>query len=209
VRGRDERRFEDVSFTKADIMADEQTRNNDVQTVALLGSYVPRQCGIATFTKDLREALAGEIGDGASVIAMDDGVDTHQYPNEVRYQINQNRLGDYATAAEMLNNEQIDAALIQHEYGIYGGCDGSHILAFARHLRMPLVATLHTVLTEPTPTQRSTLRELIRVCDRVVVMSRKAQDILETVWSVSRQKWRSPTRIITRNISTPSDGACC
>ncbi len=159
-----------------------------VQTVAMLGSYTPRQCGIATFTNDLRQAISGVIGDGAGVIAMDDDVERYAYPPEVRYQINQQRVSDYITAAEMLNNEQIDAAIIQHEYGIFGGRDGSHVLAFAKRLRMPLIATLHTVLTEPSPSQRSTLRELIRVCDRVVVMSQKAQDILTDIWSVPRQK---------------------
>ncbi|HEY0010099.1 MAG TPA: glycosyltransferase family 4 protein [Tepidisphaeraceae bacterium] len=169
-------------------MADGQTSGSKIQTVSLLGSYVPRQCGIATFTKDLREALAGEIGAGASVIAMDDGVESYNYPSEVRYQIGQHRQADYITAAEALNHEQIDAAIIQHEYGIFGGRDGSHVLSFARQLRMPLIATLHTVLSEPSPTQRSTLRELIRVCDRVVVMSHKAEDILESVWNVPRHK---------------------
>jgi len=168
-------------------MADEQLRNS-VKSVALLGSYTPRQCGIATFTKDLREALAGEIGDGASVIAMDDEVEAYDYPPEVRYQINHHRAGDYVTAAQTLNNQQIDAAIIQHEYGIFGGRDGAHVLNFARRVRMPLIATLHTVLTEPSPTQRSTLRELIRVCDRVVVMSRKAETILTDGWGIPRQK---------------------
>ncbi|MGC4030280.1 MAG: glycosyltransferase family 4 protein [Tepidisphaeraceae bacterium] len=160
-----------------------------IQTVSLLGSYVPRQCGIATFTKDLRDALAGHIGDGAGVVAMDDGIEKYAYPNEVAYQINQQRVGDYAVAAETLNEQQIDAVVIQHEYGIFGGRDGSHVLNFARRLRMPLVATLHTVLTEPSPTQKSTLKELTRLCDRVVVMSQRAQDILEgPVWQVPKGK---------------------
>jgi glycosyltransferase involved in cell wall biosynthesis len=161
---------------------------NPIQTVAMLGSYSPRQCGIATFTKDLREAIAGELGSGAGVIALDDEIESYDYPNEVRYQINQHRIGDYLTAADILNNEQIDAAIIQHEYGIFGGRDGAHVLSFAKRLRMPLIATLHTVLTEPSPTQRSTLRELIRVCDRVVVMSRKAENILTDGWGIPRQK---------------------
>lgn len=159
-----------------------------VHSVALLGSYVPRQCGIATFTKDLRDALAGHIGDGASVVAMDDGHEKHIYPDEVTYQINQHRVGEYVTAAEMLNNRQVDAVCVQHEYGIFGGRDGAHVVNFARRLNMPLIATLHTVLTEPTAGQRQTLKELIRLCDRVVVMSRRAEEILENIWSVPRRK---------------------
>ena len=166
----------------------DKTASPSINTLALVGSYVPRQCGIATFTKDLRDALALHLGDGASVLAMDDGVEQYAYPNEVKYQINQQRVGDYVTAAEMLNSRQIDAVCIQHEYGIFGGRDGAHVLSFARQLRMPLIATLHTVLTEPSPTQRQTLKELIRVCDRVVVMSRRAEEILHDVWNVKREK---------------------
>jgi glycosyltransferase involved in cell wall biosynthesis len=169
-------------------MGVEASKNPGVQTVALVGSYVPRQCGIATFTKDLRDALAGHIGDGAGVVAMDDGVENYAYPPEVAYQINQHRNADYDTAAEILNNRQIDAAIIQHEYGIFGGRDGAHVLSLARQLRMPTIATLHTVLTEPSVTQRATLRELIKVCDRVVVMSHKAKGILVDGWGVPDRK---------------------
>lgn len=170
-------------------MTFKQPSSHPIQTVSLLGSYVPRQCGIATFTKDLRDALAGHIGDGAGVVAMDDGHEKYAYPTEVQYQINQQRAGDYVVAAETLNEQQIDAVVIQHEYGIFGGRDGSHVLNFARRLRMPLIATLHTVLTEPSPTQRQTLKELTRLCDRVVVMSQRAQDILQSpVWSVPKEK---------------------
>ena len=170
-------------------MTFKQPSQHPIQTVALLGSYVPRQCGIATFTKDLRDALAGHIGSGSHVIAMDDGHEKYAYPDEVRYQINQQRIGDYVTAAETLNEQQIDACIIQHEYGIFGGRDGAHVLNFAKRLRMPLIATLHTVLTEPSPTQRSTLKELARLCDRVVVMSQRAQDILESpIWGIPRSK---------------------
>ena len=167
-----------------------QTRRlkSKIQTVSVLGSYVPRQCGIATFSKDLRDALSGHIGDGAQVVAMDDGHEDYNYPDEVRYQINQQRVNDYVVAAEMLNHQQVDAAIIQHEYGIFGGRDGTHVLNFARQLRVPLIATLHTVLTEPSPTQRHTLKELIRVCDRVVVMSKRAVGILNDVWDVPSNK---------------------
>ena len=169
-------------------MAFQKAGTRPVQTVSVLGSYVPRQCGIATFSKDLRDALSHHIHDGATVVAMDDGHEHYDYPNEVRYQINQQRVSDYVVAAEMLNQQQVDAVVIQHEYGIFGGRDGSHVLNFARRLRMPLIATLHTVLTEPSPTQRQTLKELIRLCDRVVVMSQRAEEILETVWQVPKSK---------------------
>lgn len=169
-------------------MGSTKAGSRPVQTVSVLGSYVPRQCGIATFSKDLRDALATHIHDGATVVAMDDGHERYDYPSEVRYQINQQRVSDYVIAAEMLNQQQVDAVVIQHEYGIFGGRDGANVLNFARRLRMPLIATLHTVLTEPSPTQRQTLKELIRLCDRVVVMSQRAEDILGNVWNVPKSK---------------------
>src|SRR3954454_16057562 len=93
-----------------------------VQTVALVGSYVPRQCGIATFTKDLRDAIAAEIGERqATALAIDDTVASYAYPQEVRFQIPQHKQAEYVTAADLLNINQIDAVFIQHEYGIYGG----------------------------------------------------------------------------------------
>ena len=161
-----------------------------VQTVALLGSYTPRQCGIGTFTKDLRDALADELGDGATlVVAMDDQGGTYDYPPEVRFQIPQHKQSAYLPPADLLNINQIDVCLIQHEYGIFGGNDGSHVLDFARDLRMPIITTLHTVLPNPSPGQRAVLREIVKVSDRVVVMSRSAEQILTDVYGAK------PTRI--------------
>jgi glycosyltransferase involved in cell wall biosynthesis len=154
-----------------------------VQTLALLGSYSPRQCGIGTFSKDLHDALAAQLEPGAvRVLAMDDVNGEYDYPPEVHFQIPQHKQAAYLPPADMLNINQIDVCLIQHEYGIFGGNDGSHVLDFARDLRMPIITTLHTVLPHPSPGQRAVLRELIRVSDRVVVMSRCAEQILTDVY---------------------------
>ena len=154
-----------------------------VQTMGLLGSYTPRQCGIATFSKDLHDALAAELAPGAvRVLAMDDLAGEYDYPPEVHFQIPQHSQSAYLPPADMLNVNQIDVCLIQHEYGIYGGNDGSHVLDFARDLRMPIITTLHTILPHPSAGQRAVLRELIRVSDRVVVMSRSAEQILIDVY---------------------------
>lgn len=151
--------------------------------MALLGTYAPRQCGIATFTKDLRDALAEELPAGATrVLAMDDALHDYDYPSEVHFQIPQHKQSAYRPPAEMLNINEIDVCLIQHEYGIFGGNDGSHVLDFARDLRMPIITTLHTILPDPSPGQRSVLREMIRISDRVVVMSRSAERILGEVY---------------------------
>lgn len=147
--------------------------------MALLGSYAPRQCGIATFSKDLRDALADELSPGATrVLAMDDAGGDYDYPPEVHFQIPQHKQSAYRPAAEMLNINEIDVCLIQHEYGLFGGNDGSHLLDFVRDLRMPVITTLHTVLPDPSPGQKTVLREIIRVSDRVVVMSHSAEKIL-------------------------------
>jgi glycosyltransferase involved in cell wall biosynthesis len=160
-----------------------------LQTMALLGSYVPRKCGIATFTYDLRSAIAAEIGERESmVLAMDDQPDGYEYPSEVRFQIPQHRRAEYVTAADLLNINQTDCVLIQHEYGIFGGQDGSYVLDLARNLRMPIISTLHTVLSAPSPGQRSVLRELTRLSDRVVVMSRRAEQILHEVYETPSEK---------------------
>src|SRR3954447_13165190 len=101
-------------------MSKARTRIGSVQTVALIGSYVPRQCGIATFTKDLRDAIAHQIGDDqATVLALDDTTAGYAYPREVRLQIAQHRQADYTVAAELVNINRIDVAVIEHEYGLF------------------------------------------------------------------------------------------
>jgi glycosyltransferase involved in cell wall biosynthesis len=160
-----------------------------VQTAAVVGSYFPRQCGIATFSKDLRDAVADEIGQRqASVVAIDDNATGYAYPDEVRFQIPQHKQFEYISAADLLNVNQIDCVLLQHEFGIYGGKDGSQILEFARTLRMPILTTLHTVLLEPSPSQRAVLKELSRLSDRLVVMSHLAESMLHEVYGVPREK---------------------
>ncbi|MBI1336710.1 MAG: glycosyltransferase [Phycisphaera sp.] len=161
------------------------TDPRSVQTVALVGSYVPRQCGIATFTKDLRDAIATELGQGqATVLAMDDIPESYNYPNEVRFQIPEQKQADYRTASELLNINQIDVAVIQHEYGIFGGKDGSYLMELLKRLRMPIITTLHTVLRDPSAGQRAVMRDLSRLSDKLIVMSHACVDILHEVYNV-------------------------
>ena len=163
--------------------------DNHVQTVALLGSYCPRQCGIGTFTKDLHDALVVQLGGpSATVVAMDDRPESYDYPPEVRFQIPQQKRDEYRTAAELLNINQIDVAIIEHEYGIFGGKDGSYVLDFARRLRMPVITTLHTVLRDPTPGQRAVTKDLARLCDYFVVLGEESTDILHDVYGVERDR---------------------
>lgn len=170
-------------------MTDKLLRSPSVQTVAVVASYVPRLCGIATFAKDLRDAVASQIGQSqAGVVALDDNPAGYAYPEEVRFQIPQHKQVEYVSAADLLNVNQIDCVLLQHEYGIFGGKDGSHILEFARTLRMPLITTLHTVLREPSSGQKAIIKELARLSDRLVVMSHLAKKMLQEIYGVGEER---------------------
>lgn len=160
-----------------------------VQSLALVGTYVPRQCGIATFTRDLLQALREEDPLlNAFALALDDVPEGYRYPPEVRFQIRAQRLRDYDLAADLLNINQVDVLVLQHEYGIFGGNSGDYVLALARNLRMPLITTLHTILKEPNSEQEAILRELARVSDRLVTMSRLGVEFLRDIYQVPESK---------------------
>ncbi|MHC4713214.1 MAG: glycosyltransferase family 4 protein [Planctomycetota bacterium] len=163
------------------------TRN--VQTVALLGSYVPRQCGIATFTKDLRDGLVLAQGDlNTIVLALDDTPAGYAYPDEVRFQIQASRIQDYASASDLLNINQIDLVVIQHEFGIYGGHSGDHVLTLMRNLRMPVITSLHTVLEKPTKEQATVMKALVRLSEKLVVMCERGVTLLREVYRIPESK---------------------
>ena len=153
--------------------------------IAFIGNYLPRECGIATFTTDLCTALASEYGEGRLfAIPVNDPDSSYEYPQQVRLEIEQEDLSSYERAADFLNFNGNDLVCLQHEYGIYGGAAGRHILALLRWLKMPLVTTLHTVLREPDADQRSVLEEIARLSDRMVVMSELAAQMLREVYAV-------------------------
>lgn len=157
--------------------------------IAFVGNYLPRQCGIATFTTDLCSALAMEYGDGRLfAIPVNDPESSYQYPEQVRLELEQEDLSSYERAAEFLNFNGNDLVCLQHEYGIYGGIAGRHILTLLRKLKMPVVTTLHTVLREPSPDQRAVLDEIARLSDRLIVMSEQAAHFLTEIYSVSSAK---------------------
>ncbi|MEM7577580.1 MAG: glycosyltransferase family 4 protein [Planctomycetota bacterium] len=164
-----------------------------VGTVTTLGSYLPRRCGIATFTHDLTEAIADAIqhaGSEAQVqsIAMNDRPEGYRYGPRVAFEINENRLAEYRLAADFLNLSPAGVLCLQHEYGIYGGDHGVHVLELMRRLRMPSVATLHTVLKEPNDRQHAVMMQLAEQADRVVVMAERAFEFLTEIYGVPRHK---------------------
>jgi glycosyltransferase involved in cell wall biosynthesis len=162
---------------------------DDIKSVAVIGNYLPRQCGIATFTTDLVEGLSAEAPDiNCWTVAMNDRPEGYHYPEKVRFEINQNKLSDYSTASQFINISQTDIVCVQHEYGLFGGPAGSHLLKLLADLRMPVVTTLHTVLKDPAPEYRHVMCKLSELSDKMVVMSRKAAEFLKDIYAVPEDK---------------------
>jgi glycosyltransferase involved in cell wall biosynthesis len=160
-----------------------------IRRVAMLGNHLPRQCGIATFTTHLSEAIATVAPDlDTFVLAMNDGLHQHAYPGRVRFELADNDIAAYTRAADFLNVNAVDVISVQHEYGIFGGKAGSHLLTLLRELRMPIVTTLHTILGAPNPHQRRVMDELTALSDRLVVMTAGSAEMLHEVHSVPLQK---------------------
>ena len=153
--------------------------------VAVIGNYLPRRCGIATFTTDLCDAIHGEYG-ATELLALpvNDTPEGYSYPPRIRFELSQDELASYRQAADFLNFSNIDLVCLQHEYGIFGGSAGGHILELLRRLQMPVVTTLHTVLREPDPDQRAVMEEIAALSDRLIVMSRQSSDILQEIFRV-------------------------
>jgi glycosyltransferase involved in cell wall biosynthesis len=156
-----------------------------LRRVAIIGNSLPRRCGIATFTTDLQTAVATSFPDvDTCIVAMNDHGQTYDYPEAVAFQVNDDRIEDYRKAAAFLNAGQFDVVSLQHEFGIFGGEAGSHILALISALTMPLVTTLHTVLAEPSPAQRAVMDGIVDASSRVIVMAEKGRELLRGVYRV-------------------------
>ena len=149
------------------------------QRIALIGNSLPRRCGIATFTTDLQQALAATSSSIlTSIIAMTDGDQSYDYPPTVGFEVRQEHLADYVAAADHINAGHFDAVSLQHEFGIFGGEAGGHILALLERLMVPVTVTLHTVLEEPSAAQRRVLERIMVLAARVVVMAEKGRALL-------------------------------
>lgn len=160
-----------------------------VKRLAFIGNSLPRRCGIATFTTDLKHAVADFRPDVETcIVAMTNQGHTYNYPPAVRVQIKDDHIQDYIDAAAVLNAGQFDAVSLQHEFGIFGGEAGSHVMALLSRLNMPIITTLHTVLSEPTRVQREVMARVIDVSSRLVVMANKGRDLLQTIYHVPADK---------------------
>jgi glycosyltransferase involved in cell wall biosynthesis len=168
---------------------EKKSTDSIIKRIAFIGNYLPRQCGIATFTTDLSEALAEEYKGTACIALPVNDVDAgYEYPPRVRFELTEKDIESYRRAADFLNINNVDMVSLQHEYGIFGGRAGSYILEILRQLRMPVVTTLHTILKNPNPDQRRVLEEIVSLSDRVVVMSELGAEFLQTIYHVPEEK---------------------
>ena len=162
---------------------------SNLRKIAFVGNNLPRKCGIATFTHDMYRSITDRRPDVlCSVIPVNDHQAGYSYGPEVKFELGQHDLGSYLRAADYLNFTNIDVVSLQHEYGIFGGPAGSHILSLVRNLRMPVVTTFHTVLQEPCPDQRRVLVQLADLSSRTVVMTDRANGFLQKTYGVPAEK---------------------
>ncbi len=176
-----------LPFGLENIPASQVTRGS--ARIAIVGNHLPRQCGIATFSTDLCDAIALRYGAaGVFVVAVNDAQSGHGYPARVRFEIVEEDVSSYRSAADFLNNSEIDLVCLQHEYGIFGGKAGRHVLQLLQRLKMPVVATLHTVLREPDVDQLVVMQEIAARSDRLIVMSRHSSGFLQDVFKVPSEK---------------------
>ena len=163
--------------------------------IAYISTYPPRACGLATFNHNLLKAIqinfkGQEIEDASLVIAMENAQDgtIHEYPAEVKFIIRQDIQEDYIAAANFINNSNIDACILQHEFGIYGGESGIFLLPFINQINKPIISVLHTILNSPTFLQKEILKEVTKCSSKVIVMSKKAVDFLTNTYQVPVEK---------------------
>ena len=160
-----------------------------LRRIAVIGNSLPRRCGIATFTTDLQRAISDSRPNlEAAIVAMTDHDQTYDYPASVALQIKDDSIEAYVRAAAFLNAGRFDIACLQHEFGIFGGEAGGHILELLSRLTLPVVTTLHTVLAKPTAVQRAVMDSIIEASAKIVVMANKGHELLRTVYRVPDEK---------------------
>jgi len=160
-----------------------------IRKIAFLGDYLPRKCGIATFTSDLLTSVAEEYPQTQCfAVPVNDIEGGYEYPHVVRFEVEEQDLTSYHRAADFININNVDIVCVQHEFGIYGGPSGRHVLALIRELKMPVVTTFHTILREPDDAQRRVMQELVARSTRLVVMTERGQQMLQEIYRAPSAK---------------------
>jgi glycosyltransferase involved in cell wall biosynthesis len=163
--------------------------SSKVRKIAFVGDHLPRKCGIATFTADLLAAVqSAHTQSQCLAVSVNDIPGGYEYPDVVRFEIEEQDLSSYLRAADFLNISNVDIVCLQHEFGIFGGPAGSHILALLRELRMPIVTTLHTMLREPRAEQRRVMEGLTSLSTRLVVMAERGRQMLQDIYQTAPAK---------------------
>ncbi len=160
---------------------------------AIIGNYPPRECGIATFTKNLAESMKlcddrKKRANECFVVAMNNPEGDYEYPPEVKSTIRQEYQRDYIKAAEFINISGADICILEHEFGIFGGEDGIYILPLLHRLEIPFLVTLHTILKEPSYTQKAVLQQICKMANKIVVMSKRAVQFLVKIYEIPKSK---------------------
>src|SRR5438105_3398941 len=160
-----------------------------LRRIAVFGNSLPRRCGIATFTTDLQQAISTSRPNlETCIVAMTDHGQAYDYPPAVAFQIQDDKIEEYIRAADFLNAGRFDTVCLQHEFGIFGGEAGGHILELLSRLTMPVVTTFHTVLAKPTAIQRAVMDRVVGMSSKVVVMAHKGRELLRYVYRVPDDK---------------------
>src|SRR5580692_12187214 len=160
-----------------------------IRKIAFIGDHLPRKCGIATFTTDLLSAVQTQYPQSQCLcVSVNDIEGGYDYPEVVRFEIEEQDLPSYLRAADFLNISDVDIVCLQHEFGVFGGTAGGHILALLRELRMPVVITLHTILREPNANQRRVMQELVALSTRLVVMTERGRQMLREIYQAPPAK---------------------
>ena len=161
----------------------------EVKRIVFVGSYLPRKCGIATFTTDLCENVAALVPKCSCYsVAMNDKLEGYAYPSRVKFEIEFNRREQYDNAADFINLSQPTVVCVQHEFGIFGGKAGHYLLSLLRSIKAPIVTTLHTVLKDPNQDQLQVFSSLSKLSERLVVMSHRAKIFLKEIYGIPEQK---------------------
>jgi glycosyltransferase involved in cell wall biosynthesis len=159
-----------------------ETTRPKLRRAAMIGNFPPRKCGIATFTRDTFESLRAALPRTEwKLVVMEDRGGDHAYPPQVTHVVRQDDITAYQKTADDLNGSGVEVVFLQHEFGIFGGGSGGHILTLLRRLQMPVVTTLHTVLQNPSAEQKRVLDEILCISSAVIVMTELGADILERV----------------------------
>jgi glycosyltransferase involved in cell wall biosynthesis len=157
--------------------------------VLFIGTYVPKECGIATFTSDLLNSVSEENNDvHCEVIALNDPSETYNYSEEVVFQIERDKIEDYYRAADYINQSDADIICLQHEFGLFCGDAGDYIFALLSGISKPVITTMHTVISEPEPIYRLSTEKLIKYSEKLVVMSQTAVDMLKDIYKAPEDK---------------------